>query len=75
MCSINGCVDFCDPLNVRENEVCAVGRVLSHRGPDASGSFFAPGVGFYHNRLAVMDVERGKQPMQAAYKSVTYAII
>ena len=75
MCSINGCVDFLDPHAVKEAEVLAAGRVLAHRGPDASGRFFARGVGFYHNRLSVMDVARGQQPMQATYKGVTYTIV
>ncbi len=75
MCSINGCVDFLDPHAVKEGEVLAAGRVLAHRGPDASGRFFARGVGLYHNRLSVMDVARGQQPMQATYKGVTYTIV
>jgi asparagine synthase (glutamine-hydrolysing) len=39
---------------------------LVHRGPDASGVFFDPGVGigFGHRRLSILDLsERGGQPM------------
>jgi asparagine synthase (glutamine-hydrolysing) len=42
-------------------------RVLSHRGPDDSGSYFGAGnrVGFGHNRLSILDLsERGHQPME-----------
>ena len=75
MCSINGCIDFADPRFPSEEQVCAAGRQLERRGPDASGSFFAPCVGFYHNRLAVMDPENGAQPMQAEHEGVLYTIV
>ena len=75
MCSINGCVDLQRPYTVNAAEVRAAGRTMARRGPDAHGEFFAPCVGFYHNRLAVMDVARGAQPMQATYRGVTYTIV
>lgn len=48
---------------------------MAHRGPDAHGEFFTPCVGFYHNRLAVMDPARGSQPMQATHNGRTYTVI
>lgn len=75
MCSINGCVDLERPYTINAAEVRAAGRAMAHRGPDAHGEFFAPCVGFYHNRLAVMDVARGAQPMQATHRGVTYTIV
>ena len=75
MCSINGCVDFSDPGFPSKEEVLAAGRRLSRRGPDANGTFFAPSVAFYHNRLAVMDPARGAQPMQITHEGVTYTIV
>ncbi len=37
---------------------------LEHRGPDASGSFFADGVGFGHRRLSIVDLSPASaQPM------------
>ncbi len=75
MCSINGCADFCDPYAICATEVLAAGGRLAHRGPDANGAFFAPGVGLFHNRLAVMDPERGAQPMQITHGGVCYTIV
>ncbi len=75
MCSINGWVNFKDPGAIRGEEVAAAGARLAHRGPDASGAFFAPGVGLYHNRLAVMDPEGGAQPMRAYHDGQWYTII
>src|SRR5579862_7803684 len=36
---------------------------IAHRGPDGDGYYFAPGVGFGHRRLAVIDLVTGDQPM------------
>lgn len=75
MCSINGCVDFRCPARVVPEEVRAAGLRLAHRGPDAHGAHFAPGVGFYHNRLAVMDPAGGAQPMHAVYAGRHYTVV
>ncbi len=75
MCSINGCICFEDPARVCADEVRRAGRALARRGPDGAGEFFAPGVGFYHNRLAVMDPDGGAQPMQISFEGKNYTII
>ena len=75
MCSINGCVDFKDPTGIPTEEVCAAGRALAHRGPDGHGSYFVPGVGFYHNRLAVMDPAGGAQPMTVVHRGRSYTVV
>lgn len=49
-----------------EASLHAMGKVLLHRGPDASGYWFdlAQGIGFTHQRLAVVDLSSaGSQPM------------
>ncbi|MBF0191254.1 MAG: amidotransferase 1, exosortase A system-associated [Magnetococcales bacterium] len=35
----------------------------SHRGPDGAGVWIGPGVGLAHRRLAIIDLEGGKQPL------------
>jgi len=35
---------------------------MALRGPDDQGEFFAPGIGLAHRRLAVIDVQGGRQP-------------
>ncbi len=37
--------------------------VLQHRGPDGDGVFVDDGVALVHTRLALVDVEHGRQPM------------
>ena len=39
---------------------------LTHRGPDGSGIWTAPGVGLGHRRLSIIDLEGGAQPMLTA---------
>ena len=36
---------------------------LTHRGPDDSGLFTAPGVGLAHRRLSIIDLDGGHQPL------------
>ena len=38
-------------------------RLISHRGPDGEGYFLAPPIVMGHRRLAIIDIEGGKQPM------------
>lgn len=38
-------------------------RAVSHRGPDGEGFFQREGIAFGHRRLAIIDLEAGKQPM------------
>ncbi len=41
-----------------------MGEVIAHRGPDSSGVFAAPGIGFSHRRLSIIDLSlNGHQPM------------
>lgn len=39
---------------------------LSHRGPDGRGRYTAPGIGLIHDRLAIIDLEGGAQPLLGA---------
>jgi asparagine synthase (glutamine-hydrolysing) len=41
----------------------AMGQALAHRGPDGEGTFAAGPVGLIHRRLAIIDLEGGRQPL------------
>ncbi len=75
MSSINGCINFNDPMSVSKETVQEAGRRLAHRGPDSIGMHRAAGVCFYHNRLAVRDPAGGKQPMSAVFHGRRYTIV
>jgi asparagine synthase (glutamine-hydrolysing) len=50
----------------REQEAQGIGEMLTrlkHRGPDGQGIKYLPGGALGHTRLAIIDVEGGRQPM------------
>jgi asparagine synthase (glutamine-hydrolysing) len=75
MCSISGTIDFIHSENNQQEIVQRMGKVLSHRGPDQEGVFVNDQVAFWHNRLSIMDVEKGLQPMIRTYQGSRYVII
>lgn len=48
---------------------------MNHRGPDASGCFTGPGGALLHCRLAIMDPERGRQPMMLSREGEEFILI
>lgn len=64
MCGIAGFVHF-DPARPASAAVLErMTRTLYHRGPDGSGSLVCGNVALGHRRLAIIDLETGKQPLQ-----------
>lgn len=63
MCGICGCV-LADPRGMVDRKalqrMCAA---IRHRGPDEAGIFIVPGMGFGHQRLKIIDLVSGQQPM------------
>jgi asparagine synthase (glutamine-hydrolysing) len=52
-----------------------MGKELAHRGPDQNGISYGESFAFQHNRLAIIDIENGKQPMTTIYKGYEYTIV
>ena len=75
MCSICGMIDWKNSENIQEETVQEMGKVQWHRGPDQQGTYTNKWVAFQHNRLAIMDVEHGLQPMHIHYQGHQYTII
>ncbi len=76
MCSILGIINFKDSTaDVTQEVLSEMGRTLAHRGPDQKGLFRSENVCFYHNRLAVIDVENGLQPMTVVFEGKSYTIV
>ena len=65
MCGITGWVDFERDLTTGRQVLEAMNRTMECRGPDAAGIWLAPHAGLAHRRLAVIDIEGGRQPMRA----------
>ena len=73
MCSICGEINFKD--TIRHGFVEKMNEEMKHRGPDDSGICALECCIFGHNRLSVMDIERGKQPMSVLYGNKRYTIV
>lgn len=65
MCGINGFIDFKD-VHQPEHTLQCMNEALSHRGPDAEGSFINETVALGHRRLSIIELsEAGNQPFFA----------
>ena len=62
MCGING---FTSPKGVDEEQISKMNYAIRHRGPDDSGIFVDKNrtVGFGHQRLSIIDLSGGHQPL------------
>ncbi|MEN8656121.1 asparagine synthase (glutamine-hydrolyzing) [Streptomyces sp. 21So2-11] len=69
MCGIAGWIDFSRDLTLERQTVEAMTGSLYRRGPDSEGVWLAPHVALGHRRLAIVDLEGGKQPMVALRRS------
>ncbi|MBR7101566.1 MAG: asparagine synthase (glutamine-hydrolyzing) [Clostridia bacterium] len=74
MCSICGIVNFYD-VNNNLPTVERMNKTMKHRGPDESDLFYDKNVAFGHNRLSVVDLKNGHQPMSIVYGNKKYTIV
>lgn len=65
MCGIAGSVNF--PLDIPR-----LTRELWHRGPDEQASFSEANLQLHHHRLAILDIESGKQPMHLEHLTIIF---
>ncbi len=47
-------------------------QALDHRGPDGEGEFIDGPIGFYHKRLAIIDLVTGAQPMTVGPLTIVF---
>ncbi|MFB6817655.1 asparagine synthase (glutamine-hydrolyzing) [Streptomyces sp. NPDC056347] len=74
MCGIAGWADFGQDVSARHDEIRSMTDTLACRGPDAEGMWTARHVALGHRRLAIIDLDGGRQPMadgRAGRESVT----
>jgi asparagine synthase (glutamine-hydrolysing) len=76
MCSILGQLDFLKKITPKDiNILSNMGKELIHRGPDQNGISYGDSFVFQHNRLAIIDIENGRQPMIATHQGFEYTIV
>lgn len=75
MCGIAGWVDLGRDLRQQRPVMQRMADTLACRGPDAEGFWLSGHAAFAHRRLAVIDLEGGRQPMvRAAASGADYAL-
>ncbi len=63
MCGFVGIINNKDNIKNKRNMLKEMCDTLSYRGPDSEGYFFRNHILLGHKRLAIIDLENGKQPM------------
>ena len=74
MCGICGQISFCRNLNDYTEFFYNMQNKLISRGPDQHGEYFSPDAVLMHRRLAVIDIDRGRQPMTYAVGNEVFTI-
>ena len=74
MCGIAGWLDFKNNIKNNERIYYSMSETLSKRGPDDNGMYISDNVVLIHRRLAVVDIENGKQPMYKTADGREYII-
>ncbi len=74
MCSIFGILDIkSDPASLREIAL-EMSKKLRHRGPDWSGIYSSPRAILAHERLAIVGLNSGAQPLYSPDKKLILAV-
>ncbi len=71
MCGIAGMVG----LTYGEKDIKGIQKTMLHRGPDDFGIYMQNEVCLLHSRLAIVDLEGGKQPMRLQWGQEEYTIV
>src|SRR5262249_7303384 len=74
MCGIVGIVERHPRESVDPARLERMREVIAHRGPDGRGSWIEGPAGLGHRRLAIVDLEGGRQPMLAAEGSACIVV-
>ena len=75
MCGITGIVTWQEDVARQQKTLQQMQSILTNRGPDQNGIYMDAHCALAHTRLAVIDVERGKQPMTRTMHSETYTLV
>jgi asparagine synthase (glutamine-hydrolysing) len=75
MSGIAGWVDYDRDLTAEAPTIRAMTSSLAHRGPDGQGEWIHGHAGLGHRRLALLDVENGRQPVTVDINGVTAAAL
>ena len=63
LCGFVGIFEFKEPLETARHRALEMSKMIRHRGPDWSGVYSNEGAVLAHERLSIVDVEHGAQPL------------
>ena len=75
MCGIAGWLDYETDFYSKSKEISEISLSLKSRGPDQKGEYIGRGFALIHRRLAIIDIENGRQPMTFSYHGKKYTIV
>ncbi|AUX34248.1 MULTISPECIES: asparagine synthase (glutamine-hydrolyzing) [Sorangium] len=75
MCGIAGWVDYARDLTRERDVLQKMTRTMKNRGPDDEGLWLTPRAGLGHRRLAIIDLDGGRQPMIAEEDGAPAAVL
>ncbi|MFD7107096.1 asparagine synthase (glutamine-hydrolyzing) [Streptomyces celluloflavus] len=74
MCGITGWISYDRDLTTERRTLEAMTETMACRGPDAGGVWLDTHAAFGHRRLAVIDIDGGKQPMTVEHDGRTLIV-
>jgi asparagine synthase (glutamine-hydrolysing) len=74
MCGIAGILDIQDDPKLLRERAVSMARVLRHRGPDWSGVYADDRAILAHERLSIVDVDHGAQPLTNRAEDIVLAV-
>ena len=74
MCSILGILDIKTDVTELRKQALVMSKKQRHRGPDWSGIYSNNRVILAHERLAIVDMENGAQPLYSHDKNLVLAV-
>jgi len=74
MCSILGILDIKSDVTELRKQALVMSKKQRHRGPDWSGVYANDKVVLAHERLAIVDMENGAQPLYSQDKNLVLAV-
>jgi asparagine synthase (glutamine-hydrolysing) len=63
MCGFTGWINNKKKIDSKKDIIVKMNETLYKRGPDSTGYYFNDNILLGHKRLAIIDIENGKQPM------------
>ncbi len=70
MCGICGIYNFNKEDYINRDEITRMNSVLKHRGPDEEGVYVIKNIGLAANRLKIIDLNTGRQPVHNEDNSI-----